>query len=54
MVVGAADFSRRPVAVNFLCVGIVPANAYQHTKFKLSSSNSFGNMRGPKIKSGSS
>ena len=30
----------------FLYVVIVPANAYQHTKFQLSSSISFGNMRG--------
>jgi len=44
--VGAADLSRRPIAVKFLCVDIVPANACQHTKFQLSSSINFGNMRG--------
>jgi len=27
-------------------VAIVPANAYQHTKFQLSSSISFGDMKG--------
>jgi len=43
--VGAADLPRRSLAVKFLYVNIVPANAYQHTKFKLSSSISFGNMR---------
>ena len=43
---GAADLPRRPLAVKFLYVGIVPANAYQHTKFQLSSSISFGDMRG--------
>ena len=37
--------------INFCCfitlyVAIVPANACQHTKFKLSSSISFGHMRG--------
>ena len=44
--VGAADLPRRPIADKFLYVAIVPANAYQHTKFQLSSSISFGDMRG--------
>ena len=53
---GASDLPRHPLAVKFLYVAIVPANACQHTKFQLSSSISFGNMRGggPKLKSGSS
>jgi len=42
---GAADLPRRPLAVKFLHVAIVPANACQHTKFQLSSSISFGDMR---------
>jgi len=46
MKVGAADLPRRPLAVKFLYITILPANAYQHTKFKLSSSISFGDMRG--------
>ena len=41
--------------INFCCfitlyVPIVPANACQHTKFKLSSSISFGDMRGSQNK----
>jgi len=44
--VGAADLPRRPLAVKFLYVDTVPANACQHTKFQLYSSISFGNMRG--------
>jgi len=44
--VGAADLPRRPLAVKFLYVAIVPANACQHIKFELSSSVSFGDMRG--------
>ena len=32
---GAADFLRRPLTDKFLHVAIVPANAYQRTKFKL-------------------
>ena len=44
--VGAAELPRRPLAVKFLYVAIVAANAYQHTQFQLSSSISFGNMRG--------
>jgi len=43
--VGAADLPRRPLVVKFLNVAIVPANACQHTKFQLSSSISFGDMR---------
>jgi len=42
---GAADL-RRPLADKFLHVAILPANAYQRTKFQLSSSISFGDMRG--------
>ena len=34
--VGAADLTRRPLAVKLLYVAIVPANACQHTKFQLS------------------
>ena len=47
---GAADLPRRPLADKFLYVAIVPANAYQHTKFQLSSSISFGDMRGSQNK----
>ena len=50
MKVGAAVFPRRPLAVKFLYKTILPANAYQHTKFKLSSSISFGDMRGSRNK----
>jgi len=44
------------LADKFLHVTIVPANAYQHTKFQLSSSISFGDrpMRGSQNKSGNS
>ena len=42
---GAANPLRRTVADKFLHVTIVPGNAYQRTKFQLSSSNSFGGMR---------
>jgi len=52
---GAADFLRRSLTDKFLHVAIVPANAYQRTKCKLSRSISFGDMRGyTKIKCGSS
>jgi len=51
---GAADLPRRPLADKLLHVAIVPPNAYQRTKFQLSRSISFGDMRGPKIKNGSS
>jgi len=44
--VGAADLTRRPLAVKFFYVDILPVNACQHTKFQLTSSISFGNMRG--------
>jgi len=44
--VGAADLPRHPLEVKLLYVAIVPANACQHTKFQLSSSISFGDMRG--------
>ena len=47
---GAADLPRRPLADKFLYVAIVPANDYQHTKFKLSSSITFGDMRGSQNK----
>ena len=33
-----------PLRTNFLHVATVPANAYQRTKFQLSSSISFGDM----------
>ena len=36
--VGAANLPRRPLADNFLHGAIVPAYAYQHTKFQLPSS----------------
>ena len=46
--------SQMSPAVKFLYVAIVPANACLHTKFQLSSSISFEDMKGgPKIKSGS-
>ena len=52
---GAADLLKRLLEDKFLHAAIVPANAYRRTKFQLSSSISFGDMRGgPKIKSGSS
>jgi len=44
--VGAADLPRRPLAENFLHVAIVSLNAYQCTKFQLSSFISFGDMEG--------
>jgi len=44
--VGAADLHRRPVVGKFLHGTIVPANAYWHTKFQLSSSITFEDMRG--------
>jgi len=42
---GAADLLRRPLAAKLLYVAIVPANACQRTKFQLSSSISFGDIR---------
>jgi len=42
--------SQTPLADTFLHVTIVPANAYQHTKFQLSTSISFGDMRGSQNK----
>ena len=42
---GAADLPRRPLAVKLLYVAIVHANVCQRTKFQLSSSISFGDMR---------
>jgi len=42
--------SNAPLADKFLQVAIVPANTYQHTKFQLSSSISFGDMRGSQNK----
>jgi len=41
---------RRPLSDKFLYVAIVPANACQHTKFQLSTSISFGDMRGSQNK----
>jgi len=49
--IGAVDLPRCPLADKLLPVAIVPANGYQRTKFQLSSSISFRDMRGPKIKS---
>ena len=46
----APDFPRRPVVDKFLHGAIVPANAYWHTKFQLSRSISFGDMRGSQNK----
>jgi len=43
---GAADLLRRPLVDKFLHVAIAPANAYQRTKFQVSISISFGDMRG--------
>jgi len=43
---GTAELLRRPLVDKFLNVAIVPANAYQCIKFQLSSSISFGDMRG--------
>jgi len=43
---GDAALIKRPLADKLLQVAIVPANAYQRTKFQLSSSISFGDMRG--------
>ena len=43
---GAADLLRRPLADKLLHVAIIPENAYQRTKFQLSSSISLGDMRG--------
>jgi len=42
----AVDLFRRILADKLLLVAIVPAYAYQRTKFQLSSSISFGNIRG--------
>jgi len=51
--VGAVDLPRRPLADKFLRGAIVPANAYQDTKFQLSSSNSFRDKEGvPKFNVG--
>jgi len=43
---GAADLHRRPLAGKFLHVAIVPASAYQYTRFQLLSSISYGDMQG--------
>jgi len=51
---GSCWSPQTPLADKFLRVAIVPANAYQRTEFQLSSSISFGERRGAKIKSGSS
>ena len=48
----APDFPRRPIADKFLQLAIVPAHAYRRTKFKLSSSITFGDMRGSQKKVG--
>jgi len=43
---GSANLLRRTLADKFLHVAIVPAYPYHHTKFQLSRSISFGDMRG--------
>jgi len=43
---GAADLLKRPLADKFLQVAIVRANAYQRTKFQLSSFISYWDMEG--------
>jgi len=48
--IDTGDLLRRLLADKFLHVAIVPANAYQRTKFQLSSSVSFGDMRGSQNK----
>jgi len=48
--VGAAGLPRRPLADKFLQLARVPANACHRTKFQLSSSISFGDMRGTQNK----
>jgi len=51
--VGAADLPRCPLADKFLHGGIVPANAYQRTKFQLPSSIGFRDKDGvPKFNVG--
>jgi len=50
--VGADDLPRRPLADKFLQVATVPGNACQRTKFQLSSSISFGDMKGSRNKVG--
>ena len=47
---GAAGLLIRLLADKFLHVAIVPADAYQRTKFQLSSSISVGEMRGSQNK----
>ena len=47
---GAADLLRRILAYKLLHVDIVPVYAYQRTKFQLSSSISFGDMKGSQNK----
>ena len=48
--IDTGDLLRRLLADKFLHVAIVPANAYQRTKFQLSSSIDFGDMRGSRNK----
>ena len=51
--IGAADFPRRPLVGLFLCRALVLVNAYKCAKFQLSSSISYGDIKGgPKIKVG--
>jgi len=47
---GAADLLKRLLEDKFLHAAIVPANACQRTKFQLSSSISFGDMKGSQNK----
>ena len=50
---GAVDLPRRPLADTFLHGAIVPANAYQDTKFQIPSSNSLRDKAGvPKFNVG--
>jgi len=46
----AADLHRRRLADKLLHIAVIPANGYQRTKFQLSSSISFGDMRGSQYK----
>jgi len=43
---GAADLTMRPLADKVLYATLLPVNAYQHTKFQLPDSITFGDMEG--------
>ena len=50
---GAPDFSRRPLADNFLHVALARVNAYKCAKFQVASSISYRDMEGiPEYKVG--